>query len=165
MIIILEGFDESGKSTLAKQLSEITGFKVLHPGKRPIDIDDAIEMMQEQKGLLAFASHCDLIMDRVTCISSFCYTWGSTDIFAKYQIQITDSKHIIVIHCKYNGEKLTVSEHDRDGSVDIARKNKDAIIARYNNLFKHIKHIEYDYKDTKSYRKVVNNILKSINKS
>lgn len=158
MIIVLEGFDESGKSTLAQALSAKTGFKILHPGKRPFDLTHAINMSITQSGLLHYAAHVDLILDRVTCISSYCYTWFATDWFAKFQSQINESEDIVIIHCKYNGEKLTVSEHDRDGSVGIARKNKDAIIDRYNNLFKSIKHIEYDYTDLNAFHKVVSAI-------
>lgn len=151
MIIILEGFDESGKSTLAKKLAHKTGFSVVHPGKRPFDSDDALRMSDQQAGLFSFAESIDLILDRATCISSNCYTWHTTNIFARHQMQILESKHIKVIYCKYNGEPLKVSEHDRDGSVGIARKNKDLIIDRYNELFKSIPHCVYDYKDPNAF--------------
>ena len=154
MIIILEGFDESGKSSLAKKLAEKTGVPVVHPGKRPFDFDDAEAMAIRQFGLLSFAKDVNLILDRATCISSFCYTWHMTDLFAKYQSQIILDPNILIIYCKYNGKKLTVSEHDRDGSVGIARKNKDQIIERYNSLFKGIPHHEYDYLDPKAFEKV-----------
>ena len=153
-IIILEGFDESGKSALAQKLSERTGFKISHPGKRPFDADDALRMADIQSGLFHFAKDVDLILDRVTCISSNCYTWHVTDLFSRYQLQIINSEHIKVIHCKYNGAPLTVSEHDRDGSVGFARKNKDQIIERYNQLFAGIPHCEYDYTDSDSFYKV-----------
>ena len=153
-IIILEGFDESGKSALAKKLSERTGFKISHPGKRPFDSDDALRMADIQSDLLHFAKDVDLILDRVTCISSNCYTWPVTDLFSRHQLQIINSEHIKVIHCKYNGAPLTVSEHDRDGSVGFARKNKDQIIERYNQLFAGIPHCEYDYTDLDSFYKV-----------
>lgn len=155
VIIILEGFDESGKSALAQKLAErLPGFKVVHPGKRPFDADDALRMADIQSGLFHFAEHVNLIMDRVTCISSNCYTWHTTSLFARHQIQIMESKHIKVIHCLHKGAPLTVSEHDRDGSVGIARKNKDQIIERYNELFKGIEHCEYDYTDRESFYKV-----------
>ena len=153
-IIILEGFDESGKSALAQKLSARTGFNISHPGKRPFDADDALRMADIQSGLLHFAKDVDLILDRVTCISSNCYTWHVTDLFSRHQLQIINSEHIKVIHCKYNGAPLTVSEHDRDGSVGFARKNKDQIIERYNQLFAGIPHCEYDYTDLDSFYKV-----------
>lgn len=153
-IIILEGFDESGKSALAKKLSERTGFNISHPGKRPFDADDALRMADIQSGLLHFAKDVDLILDRVTCISSNCYTWHVTDLFSRHQLQIINSEHIKVIHCKYNGAPLTVSEHDRDGSVGFARKNKDQIIERYNQLFAGIPHCEYDYTNPDSFYKI-----------
>ncbi len=154
MIIILEGFDESGKSTLAQKLSERIGFNVSHPGKRPFDVDDALRMADIQSGLFHFAKDVDLIIDRVTCISSNCYTWRSTDLFSRHQTQIINSKHVKVIHCKYNGAPLTVSEHDRDGSVGFARKNKEQIIERYNQLFAGIPHCEYDYTNSNSFQDV-----------
>ena len=154
MIIILEGFDESGKSTLANKLAGRLGFKVVHPGKRPFDVDDALRMADIQSGLFHFAKDVDLIIDRVTCISSNCYTWRSTDLFSRHQTQIIDSKHIKVIHCKYNGAQLTVSEHDRDGSVGFARKNKEQIIERYSQLFAEIPHCEYDYTNPNSFQDV-----------
>ena len=153
-IIILEGFDESGKSALAQKLSERTGFKISHPGKRPFDADDALRMADIQSGLFHFAKDVDLILDRVTCISSNCYTWHVTDLFSRHQLQIINSEHIKVIHCKYNGAPLTVSEHDRDGSVGFARKNKDQIVERYNQLFAGIPHCEYDYTNSDSFYKV-----------
>ena len=154
MIIILEGFDESGKSALAKKLSERIGFNVSHPGKRPFDMDDALHMADTQSGLIHFAKDVNLILDRVTCISSNCYTWQTTDLFARYQTQIINSKYVKVIHCKYNGAPLTVSEHDRDGSVGFARKNKEQIIERYNQLFAGIPHCEYDYTNPNSFQDV-----------
>lgn len=154
MIIILEGFDESGKSTLANKLAGRLGIKVVHPGPKPIDMIDAKDMVDIQSGLLHFAKDVDLILDRVTCISSNCYTWRTTDLFAKHQAQIIDSKHIKVIHCKYNGAPLTVSEHDRDRSVSFARKNKEQIIERYNQLFAGIPHCEYDYTNPNSFQDV-----------
>lgn len=154
MIIILEGFDESGKSTLANKLAGRLGINVSHPGKRPFDFDDALRMADTQAGLFHFAKDVDLILDRVTCISSNCYTWHPTDLFAKYQSQIIESKHIKVIYCKYNGAPLTVSEHDRDGSVGFARKNKEQIIERYNQLFAGIPHCEYDYTNQNSFQDV-----------
>lgn len=154
MIIILEGFDESGKSALAQKLSKRTGFNVSHPGKRPFDSNDALNMADKQSGLFEFAKDVNLILDRVTCISSNCYTWHTSNIFARHQLQIIDSKYIKVIYCKYNGAPLTVSDHDRDGSVGFARKNKDQIIERYNNLFAGIPHCEYDYKDSDAFYKV-----------
>lgn len=154
MIIILEGFDESGKSTLANKLSERIGFNVSHPGKRPFDVGDALRMADIQSGLFHFAKDVDLILDRVTCISSNCYTWHSSDLFARYQTQIIDSKHIKIIHCKYKGAPLTISEHDRDGSVSFARKNKEQIVERYNKLFAGIPHCEYDYTNPNSFQDV-----------
>ena len=154
MIIILEGFDESGKSALAKKLSERIGFNVSHPGKRPFDIDDALRMADIQSGLLHFAKDVNLILDRVTCISSNCYTWQSTDLFARHQTQIINSNHVKVIHCKHNGAPLTESEHDRDESVNFARKNKEQIIERYNQLFAGIPHCEYDYTNPNSFQNV-----------
>jgi len=154
MIIILEGFDESGKSALAKKLSERIGFNVSHPGKRPFDMDDALRMADIQSGLIHFAKDVNLILDRVTCISSDCYTWRTTDLFAKHQMQIINSEYVKVIYCKYNGAPLTVSEHDRNGSVDFARKNKEQIIERYNQLFAGIPHCEYDYTNPNSFQDV-----------
>lgn len=157
MIIILEGFDESGKSTLANKLAGRLGIKVVHPGPKPIDLNDAKAMASRQFGLMSFAQHVDLILDRVTCISSHCYMMGITNEFKSEQaaIDVLESQgHIKVIRCVSYPTELKQTENDTTDSQIYADKNRESIIQNYINLFGNIGHCVYDYKDPDAFYKV-----------
>lgn len=157
MIIILEGFDESGKSTLANKLAGRLGFKVVHPGPKPFDIDDAKQMAARQFGLMTFAQHVNLILDRVTCISSHCYMMNITYEFKSEQaaIDVLESQgHIKVIRCISYPTELKQTENDTLDSIEHASINRQQIIQNYQNLFMNIGHCVYDYKDPDAFYKV-----------
>ena len=157
MIIILEGFDESGKSTLANKLAGRLGIKVVHPGPKPIDINDAKQMASHQFGLMTFAQHVNLILDRVTCISSHCYMMDITNEF-KYEqaaINVVESQgHIKLIRCISYPTTLKQTENDTFDSIGHADRNRQKIIQNYQDVFKNIGHCVYDYKDPDAFYKV-----------
>ena len=157
MIIILEGFDESGKSTLANKLAGRLGFKVVHPGPKPIDINDAKQMAACQFGLMTFAHHVNLILDRVTCISSHCYMMNTTNEFKSAQVAINvleSQGHIKVIRCIAYPTTLKQTENDTSDSLEHADRNRQKIIQNYQDLLKNIGHCVYDYKDPDAFYKV-----------
>lgn len=61
MVIILEGCDKCGKSTLAKVLSEKTGYPIVHFGA-PKDRKECDEMFDMYRDYLG--THDDVILDR-----------------------------------------------------------------------------------------------------
>ena len=157
MIIILEGFDESGKSTLASKLSDRLSYKIVHPGRKPENIDEAKDMAAQQFGLMTFAKHVDLILDRVTCISSHCYMMNITHEFKSEQatINLLEREGFVkVIRCISYPTNLKRTANDTADSVKYAELNRQQIITNYVNLFKTIEHCVYDYKDPDSFYKV-----------
>lgn len=157
MIIILEGFDESGKSTLANKLAGRLGIKVVHPGPKPIDIDDAKQMAARQFGLMTFAQHVNLILDRVTCISSHCYMMNITNEFKSEQaaINVLESQgHVKVIRCISYPAALKQTENDTSDSLEHASRNRHQIIQNYQSVFMNIGHHVYNYKDPDAFYKV-----------
>lgn len=157
MIIILEGFDESGKSTLANKLAGRLGIKVVHPGPKPVDINDAKGLAARQFGLMTFAQHVNLILDRVTCISSHCYMMNVTNEFKSEQavINVLESQgHVKVIRCISYPTELKQTENDTFDSLEHADRNRQLIIQNYVDVFKNIGHCVYDYKDPDAFYKV-----------
>jgi adenylate kinase family enzyme len=68
-MIIIEGPDGSGKTTLATQLAEATGFEMVHGSKRPDSGEDLEKQMQETVS----RSKRRVIQDRTPWVSNAIY--------------------------------------------------------------------------------------------
>lgn len=153
MIIILEGFDGTGKSTLAKQLSNELGFNATHPGKRPTTKDEIVSMTRDQVGLFTYAKHVNLIMDRCTPISSLCYNLGMPEgtqlqmtlsSLNKLTFKLIEMDDIVIVHCKNFFGEMIKSEHDDSTSLFFAEKNRVKIMHNYKTLLQSDRVIEFD---------------------
>lgn len=166
MIILLEGFDGSGKSTLTKMLKEkLPEFGVWHPGAPPKDSKDAIERCYEQQGLFKVASQINLIMDRTTCISDEAYTLGKLDRnYKMFREFIAGADHVVVVYCHTSdleNQEFLVSEHDNATSIKHAKDNAADILRYYDNLMEDLSSLgaevyQYDYKKPSSFAHLVN---------
>lgn len=161
MIVILEGADNSGKSTLAKRLSLETGLSVVHPGGPPVNVADAIIRCMEQQSIFTMSTEVDFIYDRVTCISDRIYR-GNPDyhkVFDQYQRAISMAKNVLVIYCNPSIERLTnfddhvTQAHETDEVVEYAKKNVNRIISEYDDVMhtlssqRHINIFEYNFEE------------------
>lgn len=149
MKIVLEGFDMSGKSTLASQL----GLPVLRP--RPIKknhFSDRILDMQTQRMLLH--SEHDLVFDRLTCISDLAYdVKASTYKQLVYQRELKcllqSVQDIVIVYC-IPSKQVDLSMHEFKGtdtkaSIDNMIKNQDTIQFMYEEIMQQTPHIVYDF--------------------
>jgi hypothetical protein len=143
MAIILEGFDNSGKSTLASKL----GFEILHPGPRPKDWVEEHDCLMTQK----IRAHLRLVMDRVTCISTPCYTGEDWPRFKVWASKMIDTPHCVVVYCRppleviKDFDKHVVKTYDEANQVKWLKDNADRIVDNYDTMMQGIPHMRYDY--------------------
>lgn len=145
MAIILEGFDNSGKSTLAKHF----GLEIVHPGPAPKTEAEEVGCLLAQEGL----ANKTLVMDRVTCLSSQAYNrnkYFEPQLKSALQRMIV-IPHCVIIYCRPNlNTILDFSKHEvksYDDPVKIAwlQANVVPIVARYDTLMSTIPHLRYDW--------------------
>jgi thymidylate kinase len=152
MIIIIEGPDGSGKTTLAKKIAEQAGYEYLHNVQPEYDGHDA-SMVQMYEDLIK--SHTNLVLDRAWYSemaygptmrdhSSISYPdmYRLEELVAKKGgmiIHCTDSVNILWKRCQKRGEDYIIHKAD---FVDI--------VEAFNEIMS-VPHIipvvKYDYKD------------------
>ncbi len=143
-MIILEGMDGTGKSTLAKRMI----LPVLHPGAPPktVALEKLFFMDQQNKAELP------IIYDRVTCISQQVYR---KRMFDKYYIdplnRLIQSARVVVVYCRppdevvLNIDNHTVSEHDTPEMLQLVKDNAALFLESYDKLMEKIPHFKYDF--------------------
>lgn len=170
MIILLEGFDGSGKSTLTTLLSNFYQGKIKswHPGAPPKSGHEAIVRCHEQNGLFKVADKVNLIMDRTTCISNDAYTLMDSGFdYRQFRRSLANCDNVLIVYCKTYGlenQNFIPSEHDIEGSIEHAKLNAEKIINCYDKImgeFKDRKTFEYDYNDRNSFNHLVEYIHKN----
>ena len=142
MIIILEGPDNAGKSSLAKRLSCDLHVEVIHPGGPPKNIVEAIARCFEQERTFEIGTQLNIIFDRVTCISDMIYRGIPEyhNVFGLFQDQIRYRKNIVVIYCRPSIERLrnfddhVTKDHEDESVVQHAKDNVERIIFEYDNV-------------------------------
>lgn len=151
-MIILEGPDNSGKSTLARELANLTRYLVIHPGGAPIDAAHEIQCMEEQFK----QSGLNVIHDRVTCISQPVYntmrnTSGPSIGTCKHIFKLLNHRHNLIIYCRPPNEIVlsmqnhVVKSHDSPEHIKLVEANQEKLVASYDLLFSLVPHIKYDY--------------------
>lgn len=153
MAIILEGFDNSGKSTLAESF----GLEVLHPGPRPETVVAEYACIQHQ---LANASQ-PVVMDRVTCISSPAYAGNRPfhRLYKRHALQLLAQSHCVLIYCRPPIDVILdfsthkAKSYDTPDSEMTLRRKARAVVGNYDNIMTNLPHLKYDY--TNPDRKIV----------
>jgi hypothetical protein len=142
--IIVEGFDNSGKSTLAKSFN----LEVIHPGPAPKGKWEEIRCLSEQ----AKNARLPVVLDRVTCISSQVYAGRMFDpILMDAMKNLLDTHHCIVIYCRPPIETImdfrnhTVVAHDNQSQINWMQKNALRLVGLYDQLMNTIPHMLYDW--------------------
>ena len=150
--VILEGPDNSGKSTLAKRLREVTGVEYYHPGGAPADVQAERAFLVDQHRL---AQRGPIIMDRVTSISQQVYNPDpDLDQDRRHHADIlVTNPSVFVVYCRPSNEHLTdVSNFTwRPEETEEHRQKivKRAIewVNRYDELMKRVPCLHYDFND------------------
>lgn len=165
MILILEGPDNAGKSTLGQRLSVDLQMDLIHPGGPPKNIVEVIARCQEQSATFQLSTEVDFIYDRITCISDSIYRGRSeySRIFEIYQGQLKSAKNVIIIYCRPSDARLKnfddhiQKDHEDAAVVQHAKDNVDRIVEEYDYLMemfakdRHYTIIRYDFeKDQQS---------------
>ncbi len=158
MSVILEGFDNSGKSTLAEMLKLDAEATVYYPGPKPVGIRAIRRQMRQQAD---WASEPNAVLDRVTIFSQSAYSLGDTRqvlqlMFASLMEMGAFMRTIdnsLVVYCRPPIEKILDFSTHQIKSYDDHKKlkwldaNAERIVQRYDNLFKSFPHVVWDYTD------------------
>lgn len=144
MAIILEGFDNSGKSTLAKRL----GLQIIHAGGAP-KTDE-----QLQQYLVDQAKYADqaVVLDRVSCISHQVYGNNMLNShLMKHLRDFTCNEKVVLVYCRPPTEVMKnfgnhiIKDHDSMDHLEDIMRNAQTYIDRYDGLMACISHVKYDY--------------------
>jgi len=148
MGIIIEGMDNSGKSTLAAKISDKLKMPIYHPGPAPVTVSAAEVHLQEQKDM----SKCFLLFDRVTCMSDAVYNPERlSDLYLSYRKQMSNSN--IVIYCRPPVRTIVdfsnheVKDYDSEEHLKKVIDGMHEYIHRYDAMMNVMPHIKYDWTD------------------
>lgn len=156
MGVILEGFDNSGKSTLADNLGKDAGATVYYPGPKPVGISEIRQQLRQQA---QWASEPSAVLDRTTLFSQQAYALGNLKGMAEFAcgalMEIgTIAKTVqnsLVVYCRPPIEKILdfsthkVKVYDDVKKIKWLEENAEAIIRRYDQMFSHWPHELWDY--------------------
>ena len=133
-VIILEGCDKTGKSTLAKELSEKTGYKILHLG---VPKGNWFEYLSElinankKDGIIFDRFHWgDYVYAGITTDKKFL----SPEQFVEIETKLAELR-ALVIYC-HDGEKAITERFKADGEKLIAPENIAVILHKYMELLR-----------------------------
>lgn len=145
-MIILEGADNSGKTTLAKKI----GLPVLAAGPAPKSVE------QEQQCLITQMNYAGLswVMDRVTCISQQVYANRLFDrVLGDHLSDLITMPTVIVVYCRPPDRTLmdmsthNIKSYDTEEHLKSIIDNQHIFINRYDALMSTIPHVLYDWTD------------------
>jgi hypothetical protein len=144
-MIVLEGMDNSGKSTLA-QLFEL---EVVHPGPAPKSTEEELNCLKDQN-LLAGANN--IVHDRVTCISSQVYKNKVFDPrYMSYLRSMQAAPGCVIVYCRppddlvldFNNHKR--KDYDTDEAIQLLADNATQYLRSYDRLMYNVPHLLYNY--------------------
>ena len=158
-MIILEGFDNSGKSTLASAIE----WPKYHPGPRPTSLKAEIGCITDQ--ILMVRSECNVVYDRVTCISQLAYNPNPSYMAFRTVVAEYMANHATLIYCRPPIEVITdfsrheIKTYDDEQWIEYVQENADVIVKRYDSIMRKLNHIVYDW--TKPSQQVLDLINKA----
>lgn len=148
MGIIVEGPDNSGKTTLCNLLESKLHMPVFHAGG-PVNTNDlALKLCKEQTQFL----HHNVILDRITPISRQIYQnrFGDPDLIDHLK-RMMAIPSCILIYCRPPNERLMdmknheIKAHDTPEHMAYVLENQHNFIEQYDRLMAGVPHIEYDW--------------------
>ncbi len=137
-MIVVEGFDGSGKTTLAKRLSDMLGWPVLHTGGPTADRTDVARCML--RSVQRAKTRC--IQDRITQISEAAYSMLVYPGKAGLALAgISKLPRVTMIYCRPRASILITSlnkhddkEYDTTEHMKHVNENAAQIIATYDSV-------------------------------
>lgn len=149
-MIIVEGADNSGKSTFAHRI----GLTVYPAGPAPKTPDEEKKCLTEQRA----RSHDNCVSDRVTCISQQVYGGRLFDrILGEELIDMITVPSVVVVYCRPPNRVLMdmsthkVKGYDTEEHLQKIMDNQHVFIERYDSLMSTIPHVVYDWTDNEVY--------------
>ena len=142
MAIVLEGFDNSGKSTLAGALP----FPVVHPGPRPKTSEEETSCLTKQQ----FMANHKLVMDRITCISTACYT-HKVQPYMRHAQAMAGTRHCAIVYCRPPLEVIQdfsrhiAKSYDEADQLERLHRSAATIVGNYDAFMRYVPHLRYDY--------------------
>jgi dCMP deaminase len=143
-MIVLEGPDGAGKSTLGRIIANIYDTQLYHPGSAP-DPD----MINEKNNQCILKLKLGLICDRVNQISEYVYgpIMNDRDLISDFELKsfITTcrSQRWPIIYCRPDGIEDMADNQTEDPERDTAentaklKANHRALVERYDSVFDH----------------------------
>lgn len=157
-MIIIEGSDNSGKSTLAQELSLMLNMPLHHSGGPPRNAD---EILLRQQNVITSLENCERkIFDRVPVITDMVYgipLRGGSPFeldHPSYIQNLRDNLKFPIIYCR-PPTRVLLNIMGRDQShkqsykteehLKALHKNLPQVINRYDMLIGNYPHVTYDY--------------------
>lgn len=142
MKIVVEGYDASGKSTLAQALAEKYGLELVEAGPAPPNDFTAMYDSAKQLEML------DTVHSRITPISRQAYQFDSSfahtellkDLLARFV-----SKGAIFIYCCGKATVHITKDYDTPEHLAFIEKNELEIRANYEKIFSKLPYFRYDF--------------------
>ena len=152
MAILLEGADNSGKTTLAKDLKQLNPrLEYFHSGSAPRNEEHEEHCLIQQ---FSMCGRGHMIIDRATAISQQVYV---DDRLFEPKLMMHLDRLIeigtILVYCRPSTDKLMSFEHftwrDEESEAYKAHvlANQHKYIDRYDQLMARVPHIHYDFED------------------
>jgi hypothetical protein len=155
MIIVVEGADNSGKTTFSEHLAGELMWPRIHPGGPPSTLHDRNVKMADQ---LVTCVKCSIknyptpvVYDRITCISDPVYKFDISDPVCESFRGTMLHYGMLVIFCRPPDDVLMriqdhpLKPHDTEEQVKSVKKNQRKFIDLYDEMMKHTEHVKYDY--------------------
>jgi hypothetical protein len=146
--IILEGPDNSGKTTLADVIR--VGHKYFHPGGPPNGPQAEMRCLLDQRELVRRDE--SLVMDRCTAISQMVYAPHALfDLGRKTELSKFQALGVIVVYCRPTIDRLMAFENftwrpeESDEHKQLIIRRQHEFIARYDQIMLDIPHVHYDF--------------------
>ncbi len=147
-MVIIEGPDSSGKSTLVKTLSARIPYATVKHNSGPAPASVMIKDMDE----LLEQWYCPIICDRIRAISELVYGTvmrGQSVIPHKYLTRII-SLQIPIIYCRPPASFIMspVHEHreeESDEHTKAVERHHRSLVAQYDRVMSELPHIHYDF--------------------
>lgn len=138
-MIVVEGFDGSGKTTLSQLIAESIGWPVYHTGGPTRDLADVHRCLH--RSALRYSEHC--IQDRCTHISESVYSMMTKPDQASIALARLEAvgQAKAVIYCRPHKDVLlqsirthAVKTHETQAHVRSVIENADALIGIYDTV-------------------------------
>lgn len=154
MSIVLEGPDNSGKTTLANALrSAVHDCKYVHAGGPPRDLKAEIDCMVEQHELVAL--HWNVVLDRCTSISQSVYN-PSVELEPTrraFRERLYSTKSALIVYCRPSTEwllrtnDLTWREDEPDELKRKIVEGQHEFVERYDKIMRDVPHLTYNFQE------------------